>query len=81
MHSCLKMPDLEDLEVPIMVITTSEGKMATECQGEMMLMKILQMIRIQMMMMMIMTGMMMTLQMVINTGGQGVGLANNLILK
>ena len=75
------MPDLEDLEVPIMVITTSEGKMATECQGEMMQMKILQMIRIQMTMMMMMTGMMMTLRMVMDTGGQGAELANSLILK
>ena len=75
------MPDLEDLEVPIMVITTSEGKMATECQGEMMLMEILQMIRIRMTMMRMMTRTMMTSQMMMDTVGQGVGLANDLVLK
>ena len=75
------MPDLEELEVPIMVVTTSRRKMATKSQEEKMEMEILQMTRIQMITMMTKTVMMITLQTLMDTDCQETTFANKPLLR
>ena len=65
--SYLSMPDLEELEVPIMVVTTSERKMATKSKEEKIEMEILQRTKTQMMMMVTKKVEMKTLQMLMDT--------------
>ena len=71
------MPDLEELEVLIMVVTTRGRQMATKSSEDKMEMEILQTTRIQMMMMMTKTVMMITLQTLMDTDCQETTVATN----
>ena len=80
-HSYLSTLDLEELEVPIMVVPTSKRKMATKSKEEKMEMEILQTTKIQMMMMVTKKVEMKTLQMLMDTSCQETTLANKPLLS
>ena len=80
-HSYLSMPGLEELTIPIMVVSTSKRKISTKSREEMMEMEILQTMRTQMIIMMTKKVEMKMLRMLMDTYYQETALTNKPLLS